>query len=831
METTLKKKKRKNTSVNLLKSLSIAKNEKDVENAYRSAFESLFPGCISSPNKTDGIFTTEDIYALMEFKYDLDFRAKSQQVIPIIQSLFYLKRLSTLGKAMPKVIFVGDANECFCMPTKNITKYLNEDIDWNTAPSTAAKTYPLLVVKMTQDVDINPFIYDVNETFDFLMLIEKMRKISQNQPYAVSITKNNIVEIFRRFDSDVVTDRNLNKAMLFPEDEKKRMLLFVDTFFTCLTAPNEAYLHPKKKNTLVVRGVERSVHADNYRAFISQFKMEYTPKELEDLTANKDRVLEDLYRRTTGAFFTPEIWAEEARKMIGEALGDNWKDEYVVWDCAAGSGNLTRGAKFAELYISTLEETDINTIKDCKYNPEAKEVFRYDFLNNLGLSNVPDSLKKAFEDGKKILFFINPPYGTAKHYDIKGGSSKDGIAETLVWKNMKNIGAASQQLYAQFMYKIASFQQAFPGQIHLCLFAPPLFVSGPAFRDFRVMFCRHFAFKNGMLFAASNFTDVAKNWGISFTIWAPGTNDAHMQISLKTKEVNKEIYAIETSGDKIIVSTNGNSASTWAKKESKAEKTYDAPQMTSAIGVKQEGRGVIVNGALGYMHNNGNNTYHNQTLVGLYSSAFSGSNGFSILAANFRKVVALFTARKTIIRDWNNFQDEYMIPNTSHPDYEQWNNDAIIYALFNSHSNQSSLRKIVYKGKEWNIFNSFFFMSNTEMQTLANDNSYTDMYVDAKAYPDERYVYTLLQSTTLSVDAKAVLEAARELVRKSMAMRKLYAEDNKQYNLQSWDSSYAQLRNLWKTYYAEDFKAFRDLYKALESRLRLGVYEFGFLKM
>ncbi len=74
--------------------------------------------------------------------------------------------------------------------------------------------------------------------------------------------------------------------------------------------------------------------------------------------------MEDTHRRRTGAFFTPDIWVAEAHKMIAKQFGEDWKEEYVVWDCACGTANLTKVYKFKELYISTLEQSDINTITE-----------------------------------------------------------------------------------------------------------------------------------------------------------------------------------------------------------------------------------------------------------------------------------------------------------------------------------------------------------------------------------------------------------------------------------------------------------------------------------
>lgn len=129
---------------------------------------------------------------------------------------------------------------------------------------------------------------------------------------------------------------------------------------------------------------------------------------------------------------------------------------------------------------------------------------------------------------------------------------------------------------------------------------------------------------------------------------------------LQLKEiVNNKVI---TTGNKELYNSDNNSASKWIRKEIGNKKTQDAPQITSAIGIKQKGRGKIIHNALGYIHNNGNNIYCNIQLVGLYSSAFSGAHGFSIIPENFRKVVSLFTARKSIKGNWVNDKDEYLIP-------------------------------------------------------------------------------------------------------------------------------------------------------------------------
>jgi hypothetical protein len=819
---------------NLVKSLENSLVEKDVENAYRAAFEKEFPGYISSPNQSDGVLRNHVITSLLEFKYDLDLRNSLEQAGVIVQSIYYLKKMMDRGDTLTKAVFIGDINECFCVPVSSLVKYLSYGIDWSIPPSSAAKKNPALVAEIAQNEEIEPFIYDIDKNFDFLAVLEKMKNISLDKPFAIPITKKNIVEIFKRFEKDVVRDKYFTAEQVFKKDENKRMSELADLFFTCLTAPSEAYLHPKKKNTVVARGKEIKVNSKNYRIFFSQFKQEYRPSELEAITANKDRILEDTYRRHTGAFFTPDIWVDEAHKMIADEFGENWKEEYVVWDCAAGTANLTRGKKFKELYVSTLDVSDINTIKDCGYNPEAT-IFQYDFLNEVGIDSCPDNLKKAFEEGKKVLFLINPPYATDGKFGKKNGDSKAGVAQSVVNIEMKKekMGKSASQLYSQFLYKIAKIEENYKNDINIGAFTKPTFLSSNTFNYFRKLFFNNFKYLSGMLLQASNFADVKGFWGISFSIFKSG-NDNSCKFNFILKCINTEQYKIEDMGIKTVYAIDKNSrAADWIREEIKNKKRVEAPQLSTYVSVKDKGYGFSIINSMGNACFHGNNVYKNQTDIFMVSSCASvGPNGgaINIIPENFNKVVALFTARKSIKGNWINDKDEYLVPNIEHSDYEQWNNDAIVYSLFNNSSQQSSLRNITYKDKKWDIVNNFFFMSNEEMLELADSNNFNLMYQDAKVNGEDRYVYNALQETTLSEDAKEILTMAKELMRKSMSMRELYNESNPKYHLSSWDAGWAQLKPMFKEYFKDDYTLFVEKYKKFENRMRKGVYKFGFLK-
>ena len=296
-------------------------------------------------------------------------------------------------------------------------------------------------------------------------------------------------------------------------------------------------------------------------------------------------------------------------------------------------------------------------------------------------------------------------------------------------------------------------------------------------------------------------------------------------------EINNDLQ-IEKKYVKTMYNTdNCEKLQSWVVKEVKNGKKYDCPQLSSSLVVKQTGSGKLTDNSIGYFYSYGNNVYFNPTNVGLLSSGFSNGHGISISYKNFDKVVISFSARKLIKSNWVNQKDEYLVPNETHNQFEQFKYDSLIYSLFHIHSFQSSLRQVEYKGKLWDIKNEFFWLSVEHMKKLGDDNGFDELYNDSRTDVN-RFVYKKLYGEEkvydkLSVDARLVLDKANELVDKSINMRRLMT--NEQNHLHCWDAGYSQLKLVWKEYFSEDFKEFRTLYKNLEDRMRPLVYELGFL--
>lgn len=806
--------------MNLKDQLKTAQKEKDVENIYRAAIINSLDGSeITSPYSVDGLLVNKTIRTLLEFKYDFDFKNKTKQCDVLTQCLFYLKKFEEDGIKVPSTIFIGDINECFAIHTNSIIKYLSSDIDWKIAASQASSKNPDLIMAMVGDTDIMPFVYNVDDNFNIKDVLEKIKDLSDNIVKKVRITTKNIVNIFNYFDNQVIGKTELTT------NQKANL------FIQIIINPGNNYAHPNRKNTLVTASFgDVTINKSLFNAFFGHFEGDiYSPKEKENLTGLVDRIVEDTVRRRKGEFFTPTVFVDESQKYITDALGPEWREEYVVWDCAWGTGNLTRDYKFKELYCSTLEQSDIDTANQIGYNRSATK-FQFDFLNDDD-GKLPAGLTAALNDPtKKILFYINPPYGTAGN-QVLLDDKKESISDTLAGKLMKEEkwGAASQQLYAQFLYKISKYNTN--GNVAIAVYSPSLYKTGGSYIKFRENFYKKFRFESGMLFCASHFADTASSWGVDFSIWTSGTEDrSDLPVDvLDTEEQSENIVRL---GTKVLYNLdNRMEASEWVRQETKGIKTNAyLPLLTSALNVKQTGRGAIISNAIGYMHNDSNSVKQNQTLVGLYSSAFAGANGFSVIPANFEKATTLFAARKLITSTWVNQKDEYIAPDVQHSAYQQFVNDSLVYALFNNASNQSSMRQVDYKNKKHDIKNEFFWMSNSAIRELAVSNHYDELYRDTVNEPSERFVFNKLATVQLSPDASEVLNLATQLVLSSVNTRKTMSEESPEFHLDSWDAGYAQLKLVWKKFHADEFKKFRDSYKAMEDRMRPLVYELGFLK-
>ena len=769
---------------NFFEKISCSTQESQVQETYNEMFKSVFKiNTVDRKCQCDGYIDTRfddtDISMLIEYKYDIRMKDKIERARVIAQCVGYLHKFEESGMALPKLVFIGDINECMIIHTNDLIKFLDLDcVNWDIVPCNLGQENNLImpIVK-----SINPWVYDVDSNFKFDDIANKIISLCKDINQQVHITEKNIEKIFNNFCKRVLKNSNNISA----ND-------LVAVFIGAMLDQEHYYKHPTKKNTLIANGANIAINGDEYDAFMNQHSTDYSPKEKRIFASISDRLIEDTNRRNKGEFYTPTLFVDYAHKMIEKELGSHWKENYVVWDPACGTKNLTRDYRFKELYCSTLEQAELDISKN--YNKEATS-FQFDFLNDSldDLKVKAPGLIEAFELNKPICFFINPPYGTTTSFK---GLATVGVSRTAISNHIK-----LKEFIAQFLYRIYLLQSQFNiTNVKICIFHQPKWLCGQNYKNFRKVFFEKFEYLSGCMFRASEFANVSSSWGICFSIFN-SCKSSDSSIFKHTLIESTPDYSIKEVGTKLLYNNDNHvfSVAKFVERNRKTNANVLAVLMCPGNDVQNNGATFI----------NSNCSYN------------AGGSHF-ITESNYEDCVSVLAARNLISTNWVIDKDEYMQPNENAPEYKQYVKDAIVYTIF---GNQKS-----YRGEN-GYNNEFFWMSKQEMLDLAEEynNDYT--YEDA-LNSEERFVYLKLQEIKddLSPEAKAVLDKATDLVKSSFKYREMFNESHPEYQINNWDAGWYQIKALLKEFMPNELKTFRTLHKQLGDKIRQQVYELGFLK-
>lgn len=846
--------------------LGASRVEKDVESAYRAEVSARRDDVEwSSPHGTDGLAAwtagtpLRSVRLLLEAKYDLDFKQRGPVCSVLGQLILYLKRFESAGGAMPNVLLVGDRNECFVLATDAVRGFLGLPIDWSVAPSAGS---PELTRALVSGFNLLPYVYDVNGDLDFGDVLAKVETLAAGNEHRVRATRSNLGAIFVYWRDNVF--RGAGKSSLTPTEQ-------VDVFLRCLFHPDEVRPHATKRGVLSVPGYDDGavlINADQYQSFFAHFEQGYRPSEVESFYADKDRLVEDDARRRQGAFFTPRLWVDEAHKELDRALGPNWRRECIVWDCAAGTGNLTRDYNdWGCLISSTAERPDVNVMREQGWG--GHHVFQYDFLNDNaqspffalddGDNRVPSRtekvLREAAKAGKRLVFFMNPPYGTANNAGTEVGDHKAGIALTEVNKQMKaaKLGPCSQQLYAQFMYRASVLAKEYGfDKTTIALYSKPTFMCSSSYRQFRERWYAKYGCDVAFMFQASNFADVSGSWGVSFTVWS---SEESTGTAKRIRAVLKGLhgFAVQNEGVKSIYNADDREASRWVRDSIKGYESADSPQFTSGLKIGSQKRGLFAKGAIGYFGNGGNTPQDNLSGVYMMATADTRGCGCPLLPSNYRRCVALFSARKLVAGNWINDKDEYIAPAPkveASAAYNRWVDDCHVYTLLHGSNNCTAMRDVQYKGKSWRIKNHWFWRTRDAALDVLDTRATAAIYRDCKSEPTKKsernhftgeataqpwevtgdaYFAHVLPSLKLSADARNVLDLLDALWLKSLPLREGYAAGRPELHLGAFDAGVYQTKHLWRELFPTEYAELMGAHKALAARLQDGVYDHGFL--
>ena len=354
---------------------------------------------------------------------------------------------------------------------------------------------------------------------------------------------------------------------------------------------------------------------------------------------------------------------EKSQQYLAAVLGENWQDEYYVWDCAGGTGNLEVGLmnKY-RVWVSTLDQQDVDVIRERIKNGANlldSHMFRFDFLND-SFDKLPEDLRDVISDAekrKRLVIYINPPYAeVSSKVSVDGGlKGKRGVNATEVQKKYADLlGTASRELFAQFLMRIT---KEIPGCI-VGQFSKTKHLQGAAFAVFRQAF--RGVLEKCFIVPADTFDNVKGQFPIGFFVWRLGD-------------------AVFTSVVADVFDRKGEFIGT--KTLSAYAKSQYINAWISRFRQKEDC-------AIGYMDGiNGNDFQHNSIVYVVNSkSLLPNPRGIWINSENLVEVCIYLAVRHCVSADWLNDRDNFLVPSDMWVVDSVFHSDCVIYTLFSDYN-------------------------------------------------------------------------------------------------------------------------------------------------
>lgn len=426
-------------------------------------------------------------------------------------------------------------------------------------------------------------------------------------------------------------------------------------------------------NKLGLEGITKVGFTDGQQAHQEFWSVYERPPQLEfqaSILERRDLLVPSDVRERKGAYFTPKIWVEKSQEYLAKALGQDYQEDYIIWDCAGGTGNLLRGLlNKANLYLSTLDHNDVAIIKDLASKNHLKllenQVFQFDFLNDDFFSDkVPKSLQEILKDQekrKKLIIYINPPYAEAGN---KAKMSGTGEHKAKVARNNKThetykdfLGSGANELFAQFFMRIYK-------ELNGCImasFSTLKYLNSSNFKKFREVFKAKFL--EWFMVPADSFDNVTGQFPIGFLVWDTATTPLK-----PTNALNLEVF--DSSGGflgyKTIRSCN--------------KVLFLADYLQKFQPTKKDT-------ILGYL-DPGRNSFQHQNLVHISvidKSQQSHVKYFPIITTTILLVSVFFSIRHCIKHTWQNDRDQFYAPyNDAFQDDSEFKNNCLAFMLFHT---------------------------------------------------------------------------------------------------------------------------------------------------
>lgn len=666
----------------------------------------------------------------------------------IVQLILTIGKARTFDKFLPPAMLGAfDGEKIAFIPYNDIHEvfYIN-DFNWNVTPSNhTTKEFKLIHEKVKTVVDSKALLFNfLNDDRELKKFIKKNFIVGKFGLTKTKIDKNNFMVIYNKWLQAVkptiavnwdiakktgIIDGDFYLAdLLSQENNTLKEKLFV-------LLRHDHYELDRKLDEAGMFSSKRTDFTDKQVAH-TQFWNKYDRPPKEDywdyIVERRDLLVPQDVRERKGSFFTPQIWVELSQKYLTEVLGEDWQDEYYVWDCAAGTGNLLAGlTNKYNIWASTLDNQDVEVMHDRIKNGANlldDHVFQFDFLND-DFTKLPSPLQDIInnpEKRKKLVVYINPPYAEAG--STKQKNAKTGVSnENQIHKKYNSVLTAysKREIYAQFITRIY-FEIP---DCTIALFSKLKNLQSSYFSNFRNTFKAKLI--KLFLVPADTFDNVKGQFPIGFSVWDTKENELFDSIKADVYNKDGQIDCYKT----VYSYDNAKFINDWLRPTWKSNKQI-----------------------IGYLSCNGNDFGNQNGIFIELNKKNSTSTYFKpITKENLIMSAIYYAVRHCIEASWLNDRDQFLHPNREWETDNEFQIDCFTYTLFTNgiQSNEGTNYWIPFTEQEVNSREKF---ESNFMSKFISGNLKVEHNGDLFGSQAQRTTPLIF-----STESKEVFDAGREL--------------------------------------------------------------------
>lgn len=388
----------------------------------------------------------------------------------------------------------------------------------------------------------------------------------------------------------------------------------------------------------------------------------------------------DNKRNLEGIFWTPFHLCELWPQLVADKFGPDWREKFVVYDPAAGGGNLTANLEIPDLVQSTLEQSDVDYMLANNINPGSVK-FAADFLQ-LELNEIPAAaLEKLSATNKEILFVMNPPWKGTGNTSVLG-------TDAITFKNNKTYKRYQvQQIACLFLLKCIDLANELNKPFHIITYNNQNALQ--LIERFNTTFYSQVQFNSGRAFSSKEF-GLKSNFSCTLTFWSKNATGSRFPFQLLELD-NTTPYNL-----------NAPQTQTWKPKQlPRSPVEHPTPYIRSLevrLTKMPPNQELNKSDLLCVFHRNSTKLFDQVTFVSTLPLDFKSiTNSFTI--EQFEEALDVFCGlfvQLELASDWRINSKRLEYPTRSESDWLQFRNTTAFHSIVSNNNHIASYREDIH---------------------------------------------------------------------------------------------------------------------------------------